>query len=110
METESVPAGETMDTFSDNGITNGTTTTVIEYTPNEKSMDISKLGDKGKLYKEIITPGEGDETPGENMEVSVHYTGKLPDGTVFDSSVKRGTPFVFTLGQGKNHLDELIIT
>ena len=28
----------------------------------------------------------------------MHYTGKLMDGTVFDSSVTRGTPFEFTLG------------
>ena len=28
----------------------------------------------------------------------MHYTGKLTDGTVFDSSVSRGTPFEFTLG------------
>ena len=35
------------------------------------------------------------------MSVSVHYTGKLTDGTIFDSSVERGTPFSFTLGQGQ---------
>jgi peptidylprolyl isomerase len=33
--------------------------------------------------------------------VKVHYTGKLQDGTVFDSSVKRGEPIEFTLGVGQ---------
>jgi peptidylprolyl isomerase len=33
--------------------------------------------------------------------VSVHYTGYLTDGTIFDSSVERGQPFVFTLGKGQ---------
>lgn len=32
---------------------------------------------------------------------SVHYTGMLLDGKVFDSSVERGTPFQFGLGQGQ---------
>eukprot|EP00695_Tsukubamonas_globosa_P002756 TRINITY_DN395_c0_g1_i1.p1 TRINITY_DN395_c0_g1~~TRINITY_DN395_c0_g1_i1.p1 ORF type:complete len:137 (-),score=44.11 TRINITY_DN395_c0_g1_i1:40-450(-) len=32
--------------------------------------------------------------------IKVHYTGKLMDGTVFDSSVERGQPFSFKLGQG----------
>lgn len=33
--------------------------------------------------------------------VSVHYTGKLQDGKVFDSSVPRGDPITFQLGKGK---------
>ena len=33
--------------------------------------------------------------------VSVHYTGRLIDGTVFDSSVERGEPIDFPLGAGK---------
>ncbi len=33
--------------------------------------------------------------------VSVHYTGMLTDGRVFDSSVERGTPFQFGLGSGQ---------
>jgi FKBP-type peptidyl-prolyl cis-trans isomerase FkpA len=33
--------------------------------------------------------------------VSVHYTGALLDGTEFDSSLTRGTPYTFTLGRGE---------
>ena len=71
----------------------------IDYTPKAESVDISKAKD-GKLWKEIVKPGEGEETPGDGMEVIVHYTGKLPDGTIFDTSLTR-EPFKFTLGQGK---------
>ena len=40
--------------------------------------------------------GEGAQ-PGAEDEVTVHYTGKLLDGTVFDSSVNRGEPATFPL-------------
>jgi FKBP-type peptidyl-prolyl cis-trans isomerase len=33
--------------------------------------------------------------------VSVHYTGKLQNGTVFDSSLTRGQPIQFVLGSGQ---------
>ena len=33
--------------------------------------------------------------------VSVHYTGTLQNGTVFDSSVSRGVPIEFPLGAGR---------
>ncbi|MBT3338090.1 MAG: FKBP-type peptidyl-prolyl cis-trans isomerase [Anaerolineae bacterium] len=44
--------------------------------------------------------GTGAEAKAGKM-VSVHYEGKLLDGTVFDSSFKRGTPIDFKLGVGQ---------
>jgi FKBP-type peptidyl-prolyl cis-trans isomerase FkpA len=43
-----------------------------------------------------ITPGTG-ASPTANDVVKVHYEGKLIDGTVFDSSIKRGQPVEFPL-------------
>lgn len=42
--------------------------------------------------------GEGEHPTAED-EVTVHYTGKLLDGTVFDSSVSRGEPATFPLNR-----------
>ena len=53
---------------------------------------------KADLKTETIIEGSGSKAE-LGMRVQVHYTGKLDDGTVFDSSVPRGEPFVFTLGQ-----------
>lgn len=51
----------------------------------------------GLQYK-VITAGTG-EKPTAASRVKVHYTGKLIDGTVFDSSVQRGEPATFGVGQ-----------
>ena len=45
-----------------------------------------------------IKPGSGS-SPKATDTVKVHYHGTLIDGTVFDSSVKRGEPATFPLGQ-----------
>jgi len=50
------------------------------------------------LQYEVITKGTG-ATPSKEDKVSVHYHGTLTDGTVFDSSVDRGSPTSFGVGQ-----------
>ncbi|MBK8594147.1 MAG: FKBP-type peptidyl-prolyl cis-trans isomerase [Holophagales bacterium] len=50
----------------------------------------------GLIYTEIAAGTGASPSPSET--VKVHYTGKLIDGTVFDSSVQRGQPAEFTLG------------
>lgn len=52
------------------------------------------------LYYVVDTAGNG-EKPEVGKMVTMHYTGKLLDGTVFDSSVERGEPFQFILGVGQ---------
>ncbi|MCS6824827.1 MAG: FKBP-type peptidyl-prolyl cis-trans isomerase [Cytophagaceae bacterium] len=52
----------------------------------------------GLHYVQIKAGNGAKAEPGKN--VKVHYTGKLLNGTKFDSSVDRGQPFSFTLGQG----------
>ncbi|KAH0638199.1 hypothetical protein KY289_038114 [Solanum tuberosum] len=63
----------------------------------DEEKEIGKTGIKKKLLKE----GEGWEHPSKGDEVEVHYVGTLLDGTQFDSSRDRGTPFKFKLGEGQ---------
>lgn len=55
---------------------------------------------KGELVINVIKEGEGKRANKGNS-VTVHYTGKLLDGTKFDSSIDRGQPFSFILGQNR---------
>ena len=60
--------------------------------------NITKMGN-GLIIEDIII-GEGEEAKDFN-KVIVNYTGKLEDGSIFDSSLKPGrSPFTFTLGSG----------
>ena len=49
---------------------------------------------------EILTAGDGI-TAEAGKRVTVHYEGRLTDGTVFDASRNRGQPFAFTIGAGQ---------
>lgn len=61
-------------------------------TTNAKAEGVKEL-DKGVQYK-VITEGDGG-SPTPTDVVRVHYTGKLTNGEVFDSSVERGEPAEF---------------
>ncbi|MSR43378.1 MAG: FKBP-type peptidyl-prolyl cis-trans isomerase, partial [Pedosphaera sp.] len=47
-----------------------------------------------------VKEGKGEKA-GKNRKIQAHYTGKLTNGQVFDSSVKRNEPFEFTVGIGQ---------
>ena len=51
------------------------------------------------LQYQVLTSGNGDQHPSAASKVKVHYHGTLIDGTIFDSSVDRGTPISFGLNQ-----------
>lgn len=51
-----------------------------------------------KIIDHVV--GQGAEAKA-GKKVSVHYTGTLENGSKFDSSLDRGSPFVFTLGKGE---------
>lgn len=53
------------------------------------------------LKYSVLKKGDGSITATKGDVVRMHYTGWLTDGTVFDSSVTRGEPFVFELGRGE---------
>jgi FKBP-type peptidyl-prolyl cis-trans isomerase len=68
------------------------------------ASDTAKTGETvttktGLKYVDTVIGTGATAKAGDN--VSVHYTGTLTDGTKFDSSVDRGTPFDFPLGAGQ---------
>lgn len=72
--------------------------TVINTNADDNKNQVQKTS-SGLEYI-VIEEGSGPK-PQTGQVVKVHYTGKLQDGTVFDSSVKRGEPIEFALGVGQ---------
>jgi FKBP-type peptidyl-prolyl cis-trans isomerase FklB len=80
---------------------------------DQKALENKKLGEaflaENKKKKDVQTTATGLQykhtqegtgpQPDANDKVTVHYHGTLIDGTVFDSSVQRGTPATFGLNQ-----------
>lgn len=95
------------------GCSQGSETTPQTTQPSEQQQDGTGSADTSatqdttpaaeevtELKIEDLVVGTGAEAKTGNT-VSVHYTGWLTDGTKFDSSVDRGQPFQFTIGQGR---------
>ena len=57
----------------------------------------AKRTSSGLAYKSL-RPGKGDRHPEKNSTVTVHYTGWTTDGKMFDTSVEKGQPISFGLG------------
>ena len=64
----------------------------------QNAKNDSVIQTKSGLQYMVLKEGNGAK-PGPTDKVTVHYTGRLLDGTVFDSSVERGEPATFALNQ-----------
>jgi peptidylprolyl isomerase len=75
----------------------------IEKIINKLKKDYPKaklITTKSGLQYVVTKVGAGDKV-GKGKKIKAHYTGRLLDGTEFDSSVKRGVPFEFVVGTGQ---------
>jgi FKBP-type peptidyl-prolyl cis-trans isomerase FkpA len=68
-----------------------------KFLAENKSKEGVKTTASGLQYK-ITKEGTG-KSPAATDRVLVHYEGKLLDGTIFDSSIKRGEPIAFPLNR-----------
>ncbi len=68
-----------------------------KYLDSNKTKTGVKTTATGLQYQ-VVNEGKG-KSPKPTDKVTVHYTGKLTDGTIFDSSVQRGQPATFGVNQ-----------
>jgi peptidylprolyl isomerase len=83
-------------------------TEVAENMPSDMNMAVA---DENSNTQKIVTTESGlkyselkvgsGAQPKQGQTVVVHYTGTLEDGTKFDSSRDRNSPFKFKLGKGE---------
>lgn len=66
--------------------------------PEEEQGEI--IFREGQFSVAVLNDGIGETVP-KGAKVKVHYTGKLTNGKVFDSSVPRGQPLEFVVGMGQ---------
>jgi len=66
---------------------------------SEVKVDTYTTAPSGLQYKDVVD-GSGEQAR-QGATAVVHYTGWLLDGTKFDSSLDRGTPFEFVIGRGQ---------
>lgn len=73
---------------------------VKEETKQENMTNNSDAFEISGIKVEVLKEGSG-EISKKGDTVSVHYVGTLENGSKFDSSIDRGTPFDFTLGENR---------
>src|SRR3989344_8273111 len=66
---------------------------------NSSSMSNQEQAPETFVVVQDLSVGQGALAESGDV-LTVHYIGTLTDGRVFDSSLDRGLPFVFTLGAG----------
>lgn len=86
----SMPENESVQKSQNNQVSN---TSMTQDQPSANTVS--------ELNIETTKEGTGDRVVKSGDTISVHYTGRLTDGTKFDSSVDRGMPFTFTIGAGQ---------
>ena len=69
------------------------------YSSSEVDMDSTTTTPSGLQYRDLVV-GTG-AAASQGATAVVHYTGWLMDGTKFDSSLDRGQPLDFVIGQGR---------
>jgi peptidylprolyl isomerase len=67
----------------------------------EEPVNMSKAVTTASGLSYIDTQVGTGPSPKTGQVVVVHYTGRLADGTKFDSSIDRGQPFSFVIGTGQ---------
>ena len=86
--------------FSLSGREAQTAATVAAMSADDAIATVQSGGQVDRLIINDIERGTGAIAQAGDR-VRVHYEGRLPDGTQFDSSRDRGEPFSFVLGQGR---------
>lgn len=85
---------------------------IVAVTNGEESRDQARAnalssatnrltGEITQLVMDDIVIGTGDRVVAQGDTVTVHYIGTLQTGQEFDNSNRRGTPFTFTVGEGR---------
>lgn len=75
------------------------TSTQVEF-EKQKLLESKPEMPTNEVVAEVVKEGSGKAVEAGDR-LTVHYTGWLTNGTKFDSSVDRGQPFQFTLGEGQ---------
>jgi peptidylprolyl isomerase len=66
--------------------------------PDVAAVPADATKTKSGLASKVLRPGTGTVRPKSNSTVTVHYSGWMPNGQMFDSSVIKGQPATFPLG------------